>query len=291
MTAAERRQQTLALCIAGDLDALCEMARCDPDDRVRASAAQYVARLAEPDDRETYGLLAELAADACAEVAEAVAINLRADADAAIAARIRRALGQSSPRAKQAAFDKLLDTSPGAAAYLHAIEQESAEHLRLGLEVLRRSGCEVVWSDVPRSLLARRAPVLAELARLFAADPETVPAPLWIAAAGHAREIISADEPLLETVAVGLCAAADRGDPLDDSADASARAAIRAIVECLPELSHWSYLALRRCDLLDPETDRDGDFELPPLAAMWLALVRLVRTPSAEMFAMQPRYR
>lgn len=60
----------------------------------------------------------------------------------------------------------------------------------------------------------------------------------------------------------------------------------------MPELSHKSYLALRRCDLLDPERSRGNkDFELPAFAAVWLALVRLVREPTPEMFEMRARYK
>jgi HEAT repeat protein len=103
-----RRQMLVVLAGLGQADVLAERLQHDPDPRVRATAAQYLARLTAADGDELHRLLADrLQHDPAPSVRAAVAAHVPSDAPTFVEQHLADALSDPDPEVRAAAADGL----------------------------------------------------------------------------------------------------------------------------------------------------------------------------------------
>lgn len=79
-----RRHLLVVLAGAGEGRSIMTLAVHDPDERVRATALQYLARLAPPEDADAHDLLERVLSDGPPDLRVGCIAGLRADAPAAV---------------------------------------------------------------------------------------------------------------------------------------------------------------------------------------------------------------
>ena len=304
-TASQRRLFMMPLTLAKEVDALGVLAEQDPDSPTRATAAQYVTRLAVPGDPSTEEVLLRLASSKKAGIVNAVAANLRSDIRNELAAELDRVFRNAPESSQQAVLAWKLSRCEDVGHFLRWLSKASPKRIQQGLSLLRTTAVEIAPEEIPRSLLSRHLPVLVELSRLTSHAPERAPVQLWIQCATHCEELWQSYEDVLDTTAQGLAGAVKRGAVIDQDTEQVLFTAIRTVVKNLPRLAHESgYLCLNGLGLIahshESRTNikalvkraRRTDFQdMGSFAAIWLALVRLVNAPTIDMFELRPAYR
>ena len=103
-----RRHLVVVLAGAGERRSVLTMAAHNPDERVRATALQYVARLAGPGDDDANRLVADALAQAPPLLRLGCIAGLRADAPPALWAAVEACVGSADPDLRWAAYDAAL---------------------------------------------------------------------------------------------------------------------------------------------------------------------------------------
>jgi HEAT repeat protein len=103
-----RRHLVVVLAGAGEARSVLTMAVYDPDERVRATALQYVARLAAPADPEANELLARVLADGAPPLRLGCIFGLRTDAPAALWNAVDACVSNNDRDLRWAAFETVM---------------------------------------------------------------------------------------------------------------------------------------------------------------------------------------
>ena len=103
-----RRHLVVVLAGSGEARSVLTMAVHDPDERVRATALQYVARISAPDDFEANDLLAHVLADGTPPLRLGCILGLRTDAPAALWNAVGACVANHDRDLRWAAFDAVM---------------------------------------------------------------------------------------------------------------------------------------------------------------------------------------
>lgn len=125
-----RRHLLVVLAGLGEREILATLAELDPDSRVRATAGQYVARLAQPDDDGTYAQLCRiLTHDKAPEVRATIIAELREDAPAEIFLMCQDLLADRDVEIRSAVIERFM------------VPHDASEHRKSATAALRPILC------------------------------------------------------------------------------------------------------------------------------------------------------
>ncbi|MEM9460220.1 MAG: hypothetical protein AAGF11_38960 [Myxococcota bacterium] len=175
-----RRHLLVVLAGQGERRVLAHFAQFDPDPLVQATAAGLLARLAEPDDAESYEALVLLVTHHDAEVRRMLLNGLRPDAPAVMQSAVRARLDDASLEVRRAAMDRRLDVHGGVVPVVDEVAEVCPQRLVDGLAWVRDQEQDVTWEEVGGHL-RRLGPQGAEVgSALFATRPKAAPRTYWL---------------------------------------------------------------------------------------------------------------
>jgi hypothetical protein len=288
-----RRLFPMALIMARELRALAALAEYDPDSGVRATACQFLARAAAPDDAATYAVLSQVAGhDPSGEVRASVAANIREDAPEDVRRALKQWMRDGSVDVERAAVEAAFATSENPAGFLNRMRAEPVRRVQYALMLLRKKGVTVEWRDISKRIEHRSFPILVELAHLFATRPEGPPLSFWLRCATHMQDVVKENETVRDLVTNAMVAAFQAATPettLDAEDSELLHRALTVLADLLPKVAHNSYLELKIAGAIPfapgvkPKPVESG------FAQLWLAIIRLAPTP--EKYVLRPRYK
>jgi hypothetical protein len=276
------------------------LAEHDPDSGVRATACQYLAQAAAPDDAATYAVLCRIVAhDESKDVRAEIARHLRQDAPRDVTRGLKgwmRDAASPSLASRSADFDvqcavveALFTTSKGPGEFLHRMRDEPVQRVEFALRLLREKHVAVAWSDVGKRIAHRSFPVLLELAQIFADRPEAPPVSFWLRCATHMKEI----HPLREAVRVRVMEAITSAchtaspDAVQGAEDSDLlHHALTVLADLLPRVAHASYLELTKAGAIPHASSRPSE---SGFARLWVAMIRL--SPNPGLYELRPRHK
>jgi hypothetical protein len=200
-----RRQLVVVLTGCGEQETIATLAAHDPEPEVRATACQYVARLAAPHDSRSHDLLLERAAHDPAEPVRIAAIeHLRVDAPAWVRARVLEGLPGASPAVQRAIVDRLAAWSEPPTAFLSTLHDASSELVVHALALLAEQRARVAWSEVESFAARGSLPVSIQIARVLEAGPEPAPRSFWLDIVGRWDDVVSTQPEAQVVLVEGL---------------------------------------------------------------------------------------
>jgi hypothetical protein len=181
-----RRQLIIILAGGKEYDTLIALALHDSDPSVRATACQYLARLAEPTDSALYEVLMErMVQDSVEIVRSAVIEHLRSDAPVHVQALVETRLLMETLEVQKLVLERLLAWSDGPGAFLahtHDLPMPLVVH---ALVLLREKAVGATWLDVAKVASSGDWDVCIQVARLLASQPQSTPRDFWLGLAEH----------------------------------------------------------------------------------------------------------
>jgi len=106
-----RRHLLVVLAGAGEATSVMTLAMHDPDERVRATALQYVARLAPPKHADAHDLLARVLSEGAPALCLGCISGLRSDAPSAVWNAVEDCVASPDPELRWAAYEAIMRIS------------------------------------------------------------------------------------------------------------------------------------------------------------------------------------
>lgn len=177
-----RQHLMIMLAGSGEKAILATFAALDPDPLVRATACQYLGRLAGPSDLALHEVLLDRAANDPDEDVRCAAIqNLRVDTPPSVCARLLGIFPRASLEVQKVTTGRLVLWSETPRAMLAALTDAPAEVLLHAFELLRERFGSAPWSDLAPWAQSHGddTAVVLRIADLLCDSPECGPVTFW----------------------------------------------------------------------------------------------------------------
>ncbi|HEU4408368.1 MAG TPA: hypothetical protein VFS43_24100 [Polyangiaceae bacterium] len=262
--------------------ALAALAEFDPDTGVRASAAQFLARLAESHDAAPYAALVRVAGrDESVQVRVSAVSNLRADAPAELKRQLEQLLHDRSDELWQEFVGRVLAWSPDVRSFVRRMSRERPAQIAFALASIVGREPPVDWANV-ESVAGQAPPVLNQMVLLFGDRPDAAPLSFWLRCTKHLGKLVEGPDDVLclATDTTTSACEARRPGPLSTEEQDLLDGALSLLSQVLPAVYHTSYLELLAAGVVkNPHAPPSHPLQ-HGVSRLWAALIRLTPRPT-----------